>query len=489
MKERDGFGRPSEVDARSTDVTQSQNDDESSFGSTMLPDAEQLLSEELMKLSVEDRNKSQDEIHGVDCLAPEETPEKIRNSLRELDHHLNGDTIPVEKKKAYLKSQELFADTTYVNSQEFRLRFLRSTLFDVSEAAQRINQYLTTISAIFGEFTLEREPRISDFSKTELQEFRMGRYQLLPYRDRARPKGRRILAVFPDEKWEKMSTLLRTKIWIYLTYVAGEDVEAQKNGIVIIVWFDNMWNDVKRKPLVSAERSGVLTYSVRTSSVHLCTPDTLMYRYRRAYMLMRLRQDRTRIKIHVGKSVELMYILQSFGIPTDFIPISYTGTVKDKYIKKWVQLRQRIENERFAHNWTAVDHQSTMIECPHLDDIIFRNGTSLLSHPANSALRSLIAAKSMLEDNRKKKHKAFLTEIVADVKMNPNCQFLIYNEQGWWEQVQPQNERSEIHPKISRIVRDTRKLVEAMQTTRGTGPKRQKRHDGIKCYGLCGNLF
>ena len=300
MAEGDGFGRPSEVAAKTADLAYSQNDEESSVGSAMPPDAEQVLQEELMKLSVEDRNKSQDEIHGVDCLAPEETPEKITDSLRELDQHLNGETIPVEKKKAYLKSQELFAKTTYVNSQEFRLRFLRSTLFDVPEAAQRINQYLNTISSVFGEFTLERGPRISDFSKTELQEFRLGRYQFLPYRDRARPNGRRILAVFPDEKWERMSTLLRTKIWIYLTYVAGEDVEAQKDGIVILVWFDNMWKHIKRKPLVSAERNGVLTYSVRTSSVHLCTPDTLMYRYRRAYMLMRLRQDRTRIKIHVG---------------------------------------------------------------------------------------------------------------------------------------------------------------------------------------------
>ena len=191
----------------------------------------------------------------------------------------------------------------------------------------------------------------------------------------------------------------------------------------------------------------------------------------------------------LGTSVELMYILQSFGIPTDFIPISYTGTVKDKYIKKWVQLRQRIENERLALNWTAVSRQNTVIECPHLDDIIFRNGTSLLSHPANATLRSMIAVKSMLEDNRKKKQKVFLEEIVAEVKANPNCRFLIYNEQGWWEQVQPENERSEIHPKISRIVRDTRKLVEALQETRGTGLKRQKRDDGDKCYGMCGSLF
>ena len=504
------------------------NDEESSIGSAMPPDAGELLREELMKLSFEDRNKSQDEIHGVGCSAINETPEILNEALSELDRELNSNILPVEERRAYLKSQELFANTTYVNSKAFRLRFLRSTLFDVPKAAERINQYLSVMSDVFGEFTLERAPRISDFSKAELQEFRMGRYQFLPYRDRAPPNGRRILAVFPDEKWQKMSTLLRTKIWLYLTYVVGEDVEAQKSGIVVIVWFDNMWKDIDKKPPISPERRGVLTYAVRTCSVHMCTPDTPMYRYRRAILLMRLKRDRTLIKIHVGtkhtiiarvrdclrlsivlcfttkvflqclqsfpispsgKSVELLYILQSFGLPTDFIPISYTGTVKDKYIKKWIQLRQRIEDERLAHNWTATNNQSTMIECPQMADILFRNGTSLLSHPANSALRSLIAAESMLENNKKKKQRDFLEDIITKVKADQKCRFLKYNEQGWWEHVQPENERQEIEPKISRIIRETRKLVEEMKETSHIGVKRQKRYDNDKCFGACIGLF
>jgi hypothetical protein len=171
--------------------------------------------------------------------------------------------------------------------------------------------------------------------------------------------------------------------------------------------------------------------------------------------------------------VELLYTLQSFGIPVDYIPISFTGTVKEKYIKEWIRLRQLIEDERLAHSSTDQSNR-TMIESPCLDDIIFRNGTSLLSHPGNIALRSMIAAKSLDVDNKNKNTKVLVAEIVAEIKARRietedgngcrgSCRFLIWNEKGWWKPVQPENEEKEIHSKISRIVRETRKLIIANQ--------------------------
>lgn len=183
-------------------------------------------------------------------------------------------------------------------------------------------------------------------------------------------------------------------------------------------------------------------------------------------------------RFHLGKSVELMYTLQSFGIPVDYIPITFTGKVKEKYIKEWMRLRHLIEEERFENGWTSpTQSKSNMIECPYLDYIIFRNGTSLLSHPGNIALRSIIAAKSMHEDNKHKNTKTICLEVIADIKAKgiesqteedetsneSSCQFLIWHDKGWWKQVQPENEQKEIHGKISRIVRDTRKLVTANQ--------------------------
>mmetsp|Transcript_3028 Transcript_3028/g.7143 ORF Transcript_3028/g.7143 Transcript_3028/m.7143 type:complete len:487 (-) Transcript_3028:149-1609(-) len=443
-------------------------DDDCSIGSTVAPDAESLLQEEMMKLSLEDRNKVQEEIHGVQSLAKEESPEFLRKSLRQLDFELKSDNIPLDERKAYLKSQELFANKnkkTYVNTDEFRLRFLRCVLFDIPLAAKHINRFLLVVSKLFGDYALQRPIRISDFSKEELREFRKARFQFLPFRDRAGVRGRRILTVFPDEEWGKFSIDLRSKILLYLCYAAGEDIDVQKNGIVVIIWFDNAWESSTRAHFVGATTGGdgralgVRALGVRLTSVHICTPDTPKSRFRRAMMMARLGGNGPKVKINVGKSVELVYSLQGFGIPVEYLPISFSGNVKEKYIKEWMRLRQLIEDERLNPNWT-VEFISNMIESPYLDDIIFRNGTKLLSHPGNIALRSVIVEKCMLEENKEKYTKELVALIISEMK---GRRFLIWHEKGWWKQAAPEKEPKEIYIKISRIVRDTRKLLREQQ--------------------------
>ena len=49
---------------------------------------EHSLNEELLKLSYIERNAIYEEIHGVRCLAVQETPELVGRSLREFDKEL-----------------------------------------------------------------------------------------------------------------------------------------------------------------------------------------------------------------------------------------------------------------------------------------------------------------------------------------------------------------------------------------------------------------
>ena len=466
-----------------------------SYSISSSTDAEKLLQEEIMKLSLQERNDYQEEIHGVRIVAKEETPELLAKSLKELDATLNSKSAPPLTN--FLKSQQRLP--TYVNTEAFRLRFLRCALFDVSAAAQQINNYLGVASELFGEIAFQRPIRMSDFSKTELREFRKGRFQFLPYRDRAGKSGRRILAVICGEDWGTVSAgmvpakVLR-KIRFYMLYVAGEEIEAQKSGIVIIVWFDRSLNTLP------VDNSMLLPMGTRISSIHVCTPDTPKYRWRRAHLIKRFTgTERTRTRIHLGtifvcwnsfpspkpflehitnmalflltetgQSMELMYTLQSFGIPVDYIPISFTGKVKDKYIKEWIRLRQLIEDERLTRHWTP-ESKNKMIESPYSDDILFRNGTSLLSHPGNSSLRTMVADK-IIDDNEKNT-KDITNEIIAALKgrdtgENNDRRFLIWDEKGWWKEIPTDKNEEEIHKKIARIVRDTRKVLLANPKTK-----------------------
>ena len=150
-----------------------------------------LLSKELLELSVKERTAIQEEIHGVNCMAIEESQKSLEFALSELRITLeNDEIIQPQRKKAYRRSQQL--PKSHVDDDSFRLRFLRFTLFDVRKAAEKIVKFLDIASELFGEFALERAVRLSDFDSRELKLLREGEIQLLPYRDRS---GRRILVV------------------------------------------------------------------------------------------------------------------------------------------------------------------------------------------------------------------------------------------------------------------------------------------------------
>ena len=149
-----------------------------------------LLSKDLLKLSVQDQNAIDEEIHGVHTIAPEESPSMISAALKDLNARI--DEIPAQRKVAYLKSQELIQyPVTHINSDEFRLRFLRRNLFDAKKAAAHMVAFLDLVTELFGDFVLKRPLRISDFNYKEMQILRRGHFQLMPYRDRG---GRRIFA-------------------------------------------------------------------------------------------------------------------------------------------------------------------------------------------------------------------------------------------------------------------------------------------------------
>lgn len=154
-----------------------------------------LLSKELLNLSLKDRNAINEEIHGVECLAIEETPDMLSIALDNLCTEIS--MLSDTQKIAYNKSQQHInisnnsKTSLYINTSDFRLRFLRCELFDCKKAALRMVNFLDLLLEIFGDFVLRRPIQITDFNRDEMQIFRLGLLQLLPYRDRS---GRRIFA-------------------------------------------------------------------------------------------------------------------------------------------------------------------------------------------------------------------------------------------------------------------------------------------------------
>ncbi len=170
--------------------------------------ADAFLSNELLGLSVNDRNAIHEEIHGVRCLAPEESPKLIVKSLREFWATVAA--LPDSKKTAYEQCRSIAASRKIANKRNktkhyaidepsFHLRFLRSELFDAQKAAIRYVNYLNFVYKLWGRIALEREIKFSDFNKEEARLFRKGNYQLLPVRDQS---GRKVIVCLRKMSFE-----------------------------------------------------------------------------------------------------------------------------------------------------------------------------------------------------------------------------------------------------------------------------------------------
>merc|ERR1712032_868815 len=122
----------------------------------------------------------------------------------------------------------------------------------------------------------------------------------------------------------------------------GSDVDAQRKGIVFVVWFDVSLLSIQSHSLakvVQVVRHGfemsmrynnrfLALMSVRCSALHICSPKASFFRMVRSVLAIGFGSDnRSRLKLHTGTSIELWYTLQGYGIPMDHLAISCTGKI------------------------------------------------------------------------------------------------------------------------------------------------------------------
>ena len=310
---------------------------------------------------------------------------------------------------------------------------------------------------------------------------------------------------------------------MYKLWAAGcNDTVTQKKGIVVLVWFDASFAELN-----SSWKIKYKFYTLnadRISAIHCCSPDTPRYRFRRSIMVMRAGSENiSKLIFHLGESMEIHYKLQGYGIPFEHVPISWTGNIKVQYLKQWMRIRQAIENylmKGIGESSNNSSHSScsdastdectvsaltlssssspkfpNIIECPQLQDVVFRQGTSGVSHPGNVTFRSLIESTVIKQQihlcqqqqlqqkyqqqqqqqssgvgetkpNNPKKNKANRPKQMAvDIyeewlrrTSNTTGRFLIWNNSnGWWNEL---TDKEQICIKIEYMVREFQKVTQ-----------------------------
>ena len=282
------------------DIDVNERNNNCNFDGINFDDLATMIAKQFHSLPVQDRNNINEEIHGVQSMSHEETPELIRTSLMLLEMELQY--LPMHHKLTYLKacSMEIKGNinkkstpndsineigiinadknhishvsphldeecnhpsstqpdlpaplnkTTslsfcYAKCQEFQLVFLRCEFFDAKKAALRLVKYLELSYKVCGEEALRRPLRVDDiYSSEEMSVLRAGNQRLLPFRDKS---GRRVLVLNTDLSLPSSSQSRdpEIKVILYLWSILMGDIDAQRRGLVVVFWPHQVKNQI-----------------------------------------------------------------------------------------------------------------------------------------------------------------------------------------------------------------------------------------------------
>jgi hypothetical protein len=140
-------------------------------------DIDSLIAKEMNSLSIKEREKALEDVHGV-AGVEEETPEFVNSCLKELDEHLNAIKINTD---AYVQAEAMSSD--YVSENNFRMMFLRADNYDSKEAAERMIRFFELKKYLFGVDKIVKDITLDDLNEDDLDVLKSGYAQVSPYKD------------------------------------------------------------------------------------------------------------------------------------------------------------------------------------------------------------------------------------------------------------------------------------------------------------------
>ena len=155
------------------------------------PNVDTLMARELNALSVEERDRIADEIHGIIHGAVDEEKSFLETKFQLLNEELGK--VTGRSRAAYDLAMTL--DPAYVTNRDFLLSFLRSDTFDVPKAASRILSHFQCKRNLFGDDKLARDITLDDLNKDDRSALLSGSHQFLGTKD---VKGRTVVYYFPE---------------------------------------------------------------------------------------------------------------------------------------------------------------------------------------------------------------------------------------------------------------------------------------------------
>ena len=182
--------KPKTAENASSPLYMSNGGEDNASSSLLLrvDEVESRLAKAMNKMSMDERNKVLEDVHGVPTPDIEETLGFVAGKLDEFD-------IEIAKEKTTIYETAFVQSKEYVEDPNFRLMFLRSVLFDVPAATKRLMSFLEFKVKLFGIEKLTKEITLSDLTEENINFLKAGLVQVLPEKDAA---GRSVICLFPE---------------------------------------------------------------------------------------------------------------------------------------------------------------------------------------------------------------------------------------------------------------------------------------------------
>mmetsp|Transcript_22405 Transcript_22405/g.48756 ORF Transcript_22405/g.48756 Transcript_22405/m.48756 type:complete len:531 (-) Transcript_22405:79-1671(-) len=423
-----------------------------------LDKAEQVLSNELAKLSMNEHEEAMFDVVGLRNNA-EEDAAFLDTKLAELDQELRK--ISGSRKKAYEAACKL--NPEYVQGRKFRLTFLRSKQFDPKKAAGVIINHFYLKKKVFADYPSEfygREVKFTDLGPGAQEIVEGGYAQVSQSNDAA---GRPVIyfSTAFNVDWAMEST--KQALWYFWT-CRSRNENAQRNGEVAVAYCEQPRRfNLKYMELGFFVQRLKNAFPVEIQAVHCCGASMSASVFWSAHKLIMDNFTRFRTKEHSGTLEEINFALQTYGVNTDNSPMQPDNTFDTTFYKKWLGAQKQYEESNSSRQATLV---------PHRFDVLFGKTKLCTHHPGTIRCQLLVDMHWEEYDKQSRAEKGLIADKIVNIVQESGGRFLKWEggiATGAWVEVDDKAARE----KVTHFFRSRRsKKQKSQNQARTSAPKR-----------------
>jgi hypothetical protein len=251
-----------------------------------------------------------------------------------------------------------------------------------------------------------------------------------------------------------------------MAMTALEDESNQKNGVVVVflntgknkISFEEIsyvWQEFKM-------RMGIPT---RMASCHYCYDDHRLYPFVTLVRFLFGSSARGRFLPHFGKPSEVNYELQTYGIPTQVLPMDDDCNAFVTNHLDWLKGRLSLESSE-----SSSARRVSSIVVPRRFDVLFGRGETISQHTGNQRAFHIVEMNRERYERASKFEKTQISDRIVHSIQQSFGRFLKKDDGGMWVVVT----REEAREKISHSFRRLRELetsggVNKSKATKRTG--------------------